>query len=53
MYAGRVASWLATCTRKPKVSGSSPAANYVQRWALCSHRPANVLSACEAGGSGS
>ena len=23
--------WLATCARKPKVSGSSPAASYVQR----------------------
>ena len=23
--------WLATCTRKPKVPGSSPAASYVQR----------------------
>ena len=22
--------------------GSSPAASYVQRWALCSNRPANV-----------
>ena len=28
---GRVAWWLATCARKPKVSGSSPAASYVQR----------------------
>ena len=28
--------------RKPKVSGSSPAASYVQRWALCSNRTANV-----------
>ena len=27
---------------KPKVPGSSPAAGYVQRWALCSNRPANV-----------
>ena len=25
-----------------KVFGSSPAATYVQRWALCSYRPANV-----------
>ena len=33
---------LATCTRKLKVSGSSPAATYVQRWALCSNHPANV-----------
>ena len=31
-----------TCARKPKVSGSSPAAAYVQRWALCSNRTANV-----------
>ena len=30
------------CARKPKVSGSGPAASYVQRWALCSNRPANV-----------
>ena len=28
---GRVAWWLATCARKPKVPGSSPAASYVQR----------------------
>ena len=28
---GRVAQWLATCTRKSKVPGSSPAARYVQR----------------------
>ena len=28
---GRVAQWLATCARKPKVPGSSPAASYVQR----------------------
>ena len=28
---GRVAWWLATCARKPKVHGSSPAASYVQR----------------------
>ena len=27
----RVAWWLATCARKPKVSGSSPAVSYVQR----------------------
>ena len=39
---GRVAQWLGTCAWKPKVPGSSPAANYVQRWALCSNRPANV-----------
>ena len=37
-----VAWWLATCTWKPKVPGSSPATSYVQRWALCSNRPANV-----------
>ena len=36
-----VAYWLATCARKPKVPGSSPAASYVQRWALCSNCPAN------------
>ena len=29
--AERVAQWLATCARKPKVSSSSPAATYVQR----------------------
>ena len=28
---GRVAWWLETCARKPKVPGSSPAASYVQR----------------------
>ena len=28
---GCVAWWLATCPRKPKVPGSSPAASYVQR----------------------
>ena len=28
---GRVAWWLATCARKPKVRGSSPAASYAQR----------------------
>ena len=39
---GRVAWWLATCAWKPKVPGSSPAASYVQRWALCSNRPANI-----------
>ena len=27
----RVAWWLVTCTRKPKVPGSSPAVSYVQR----------------------
>ena len=30
-YSGRVASWLATCTRNPKVPGSSLAATYAQR----------------------
>ena len=39
---GCVAQWLATCARKPKVPGSSPAASYAQRWALCSNHPANV-----------
>ena len=39
---GRVALWLATCARKPKVPCSSPAASYVQRWALCSNYPTNV-----------
>ena len=34
--------WLATCARKLKVPGSSPAASYVQRCALCSNRPTNV-----------
>ena len=33
---------LATCALKPKVPGSDPAARYVQRWALCSNRPADV-----------
>ena len=28
---GHVAWWLATSARKPKVTGSSPAASYVQR----------------------
>ena len=28
---GRVAWWLATCARKAKVPGSSPAVSYVQR----------------------
>ena len=28
---GHVAQWLATCTQKPKVPGSSLAAGYVQR----------------------
>ena len=37
----RVAQWLATCARKPKVPGSSPAASYVQRSAVCSNCPAN------------
>ena len=45
-----VVSLLATCTRKSKVPGSSPAATYMQTRAVCSNRPANV---CEAGGSGS
>ena len=27
-FTGRVAWWLATCARKPKVPGSSPAASY-------------------------
>ena len=31
-----------TCTWKSKVPGSSLAASYVQRWALCSNHPANV-----------
>ena len=39
---GRVAEWLATCARKPKVPGSSPAASYAQSWAPCSNLPANV-----------
>ena len=30
-FLGRVAWWLATCARKPKVPGSRPAASYVQR----------------------
>ena len=36
------AKWLDTCAQKPKVSGSNPAATYVQRWALCSNCPADV-----------
>ena len=28
---GRITWWLATCARKPKVPGSSPAASYMQR----------------------
>ena len=35
-------TWLVTCAQKPKVPGSSPAASYVQRWALWSNCPANV-----------
>ena len=31
LISGRVAWWLATCARKPKLPGSSPAASYVQR----------------------
>ena len=34
--------WFATCARKPKVPGSSPATIYAQRWALWSNRRANV-----------
>ena len=41
-FRGHVACWLATCIRKPKVPDSSPAGTYVQRWALCSNRPANI-----------
>ena len=37
-----VAQWLATWTRKPKVSSSSPTASYGQRRALCSNYSANV-----------
>ena len=40
---GHVVWWLTTCPRKPKVPVPSPAASYVQRWALSSNRPANVL----------
>ena len=39
--------WLATCTLKQMVSGSSLATSYVQRRALCSNCP---VSLCEAGG---
>ena len=39
---GRVAWWLGTCAQKPKVPGLSPAASYVQRWAVCSNRPDNI-----------
>ena len=34
--------WLVTCFRKPKILGSSPAASYTQRWALCNSNLANV-----------
>ena len=34
--------WLASCARISKVPGSSPAASYVQRWALCVHHVADV-----------
>ena len=34
--------FLATCARKPRVSGSSTAASYAQRKTTCSNRPANV-----------
>ena len=34
--------WVATCAQRSKVFSSSPAATYVQRWALCRNRPANV-----------
>ena len=33
---------LATCSRKLRVPSSSSPTSYVQRWALCSNRPANV-----------
>ena len=39
---GRVAWWLVTYARKPKVPGSSPAAIYAQRRAPRSNRSANV-----------
>ena len=39
---GRVAQWLVTWARTKKVPGSSPAASYLQRLALCSNGPANV-----------
>ena len=39
---GHVVQWFATSAQKPKVPGSSPVANYVQKWALCSNCPANV-----------
>ena len=38
----RALQWLANCALKPRVTCSSPVAGYVQRWALCSNRPANV-----------
>ena len=34
--------WPATWARKWKVPGSSSAATYMERWALCSNGPANV-----------
>ena len=40
--AGCVAQWLAISARKPKVTGSSPAASYAQRWASCNNRVAYI-----------
>ena len=39
---GRIAYLLATYAWKSKLLGSSPAASYEQRWALCNNRVANV-----------
>ena len=38
----RLAQWLATCARKLKIPGTSPAASYVRRWLLLINRQANV-----------
>ena len=39
---GRLAQWLATCARKLKIPGTSPADSYVRRWLLLINRQANV-----------
>ena len=40
---GRLAWWLATCARKPKVPGSSPAASYAQRTVPPQQSPSQCL----------
>ena len=52
IHKGRVSWWLATCSRKPKVPGSCPAANYeITMWYELSAVIA-CLDVCEAVGSG-